>query len=70
MKLTGFIRNINTYLAEANPYKTIESISKLISEHVYESSNKDIVIFNKPPGFMYLGKLIIFLNLKRLVPVN
>jgi hypothetical protein len=56
MKLTGLLKNINNYLAEANPYKTVESISKLISDHIYETQNKDIVVFNKPPGFIYLGK--------------
>jgi len=57
MKITGLLRKINNYLTEANPYKTVESISKLISDHIYETSNKDLVILNKPPGFMYLSIL-------------
>ncbi len=57
MKFTNFIRNnIQNYLFQANQYKSVDSLSKLISDHLYETTNKDIVVFNKPPGFVYLGK--------------
>ncbi len=53
------VKQIGNYLAEANPFKTVASISKLVNEHLFETSNKDVVIFNKPPGFVYLGSRII-----------
>ncbi len=63
MRLISFARNnIQNYLFQANPCKNVDSISKLVSDYLYETDNKDIVVFNKPPGFVYLGIKRLILN--------
>lgn len=43
------------YLTKANPFKTVDSLSTLINENLTLTSNKDIAVLNKPPGFILLG---------------
>ena len=42
----------HNYLLEADPFKDINSIARLIDENLFETGNKDILVINKPPGFV------------------
>ncbi|CAF0787308.1 unnamed protein product [Brachionus calyciflorus] len=44
------------YLIRANPFKTIDSIADFIDKNLYLTSNKDIALLNKPPGFVLSDK--------------
>ena len=65
MNLAKKAGKIKHYLLESNPFKTIDSISKLIDDHLYLTDNKDLAILNKPPGLILAGnlKLKIRINL-------
>jgi hypothetical protein len=52
------INQTNHYFYQSNPFKTIDSLSSLISDHVIQTDNKDLALLNKPPGFVLLGKII------------
>lgn len=43
---------IKNYLLLANNFKDANSLTKFIDENLHETSMKDIVIVNKPPGFV------------------
>lgn len=42
----------NNYLLEVDQFKDVNSIARLIDENLFETSNKDILVINKPPGFV------------------
>lgn len=51
----NIVKNLH-YFNEANPFKTIDSLSVLINEHLTLTSDKNIAILNKTPGFVLLDK--------------
>lgn len=56
------------YLARANPYKTIDSLSEFINNNLHLTSNKNVALINKPPGFVLSSKIKInFLNHIKLI---
>ena len=50
------LQNISHYFGDANPFTTVESLSKLISTSLFKTENKDIVVLNKPPNFIFKDK--------------
>lgn len=52
---------IQHYFMDANPYKDVNSIAKLVTNHLHLTENhKDIVLLNKPPGFVLSSCLFIY----------
>lgn len=51
---------IKNYLLLANNFKDANSLTKFIDENLHETSMKDIVIVNKPPGFVLSSILFFF----------
>ena len=48
---------VNHYFLNANPYKTVDSVKKLLSENLHPVSDlADLVILNKPPGLALSSK--------------
>jgi hypothetical protein len=45
------VHSIKHYFLYANPYKTVDSVGKLLTDHLLPTNNPDIVFINKPPGF-------------------
>lgn len=64
MNLASKSGRIQHYLLESNPYKKIDSFSKLIENNLFQTQNKDIAIINKPPGLV-LSSRIFLISLKR-----
>lgn len=70
MNLANKAGRIQHYLLEANPFKTVDSLSKLIENNLYLTDNKDIVIVNKPPGFILASCSCLIKFLKILFLIN
>lgn len=52
----NFLKKDLHYFLNANPYKTIESLNKLLDQNLTLCKNGNYAILNKPPGFVLLGK--------------
>ena len=57
-QITKKLFQSNHYFYQSNPYKSVDSLSSLINDHLIQTDNKDLALLNKPPGFVLLGKLI------------
>ena len=60
----NFAKNFSHYFYDANPFRTIESLSTLIDHHIILNKEKTIALVNKPPGFILSG--VFSLSLKKI----
>jgi hypothetical protein len=54
---TNFLKNATKvhYLKNANPFRTLDSLSNFMVDNLQLTENKDVVVLNKPPGFVFFG---------------
>ena len=48
------------YFDKANPFKSVDSLNKLLDENLFVTNNPNIAILNKPPGFVLQGWQLIY----------